>query len=55
MQTGYFYCELCHVKFSITVEAHLSEEVCKKEYPKSVDWLKKVATCPVCENEVEED
>jgi len=44
-----FSCSDCLVVFRITIEpSSVSEETIKKEYPKSVKWLKEVVDCPVC-------
>ncbi len=56
MITRNFYCDTCRVEFAITVEPGKPEEVIKREFPDSIEWLDKLdkvnvigkMECPVC-------
>ena len=53
MRDNVFTCNNCGVEFMIKVEPNYSDEEVEKEFPNSLEWLKKVRYCPVCQEGLE--
>lgn len=44
-----FYCLHCLVEFKVIIEPDHNEEDIKRNYLKSITWLKDFSKCPICD------